>query len=287
MKITKITEKNKKEFEGFFPGPSLRSSLPLIRIGVTDDDGAAAGALCATVFEFCTEIVSVFVIPERRRQGYGSAMLDTLRELLSGSGSDTLTATFLEDDASTAFFSSLGFDLFPSRMQYSFSLGQLLRSPLFKRYISGGKIKPSPVISDIEASYHKQIDTRVQNHYYDPEWSTAHFESGRLKSMLLATCSNESISIVWMESESDNPRDLMQDMSGLLKITLERFGLNRNVTFRMIFSDEKLANNMAALLGGAHHLNRDGRFLLCLCHPEAFRVKPANRAEPSQAPVNI
>ena len=261
MEITRITDINKKAFEGFFPKSELSSDPNLIRIGVVDDEGVAAGALCASILKSNTTILSIYVVPKWRRHGYASAMIGTLQEIVSGLEFDTLTTTFLEDDTNASFFNAQGFELFPGRMQYSFTLGELKRSPLLKKYIIERKISPAPAISQIDPARKKIVDDRVKDLGYDPELSTAHFVSGQLHSILLATSYNETISIVWMESVSGSPTDLLHNMSGLLKLTLEKFKHHNDVTYRMIFNDDKLATNIAAMTGGMSHLHCDGRLL--------------------------
>ena len=261
MQITKITTVNKKAFESFLPKNDSLIIQPQIRIGVTDGKGNAVGALCAVTDQFYTEIVSIYVLPDKRRQGYGRAMFNTLTRLIKDSRSETLTAEFLDDGSNSYFFRTMGFEMFESKIQYSFSLKEFLRSPLYKRFIKGKNIKEATLISDLDLIGSKKVSLETGNPSYDPEWSTVYSKNGKYLSFLLASRYDKDICIVWMENLEQNNVNLMYNISGLFHQTVRTFGEDADITYRMTFNDDKLVANMTALIGGKYHLHKDGRLL--------------------------
>ena len=260
MQITRITKENEKFFGPFLTRGALYASPNLIRLGVIEDN-RAAGALSAVMHDAHIDITSLYVLPEFRRQGFGSALVDALESASRYRGIETISAEFLEDDDSTAFFDHLGYDLFSRFEQYSFTLGELMRSQIGKRYIEGKDPKHVVNISDMPSSDRKILDQHIGTRDYTPSWSTAYIRGSKYVSSLLASPSSDGVSIVWLNSLSDNPMIFLYHIRALVRKTSEVFPGNMGMEYRITLERDEIRQKITNLLGGTMHMRSMGRYI--------------------------
>ncbi len=261
MKITKITKDNEMSFISFFPGSAAKASPKVIRIGVTDDSGSAAGAVSAGIGSPHADLISLYVLPRFRRQGYGSALMDQLLSILKDIGSADLSGEYLDDDELNGFFSAKGFDLFPGYPQFYTTVGDVLRSPLLKRLnkIKGtGDIK---TVSSLSVMEKKIFDGSVANKDYDPDFSTALIKNGRYYSCLLANRSEDGINVIWNDSVAKSPDEFRRHTHDFTKKVISEYSDRPDTPIHMTFERQVVIDFIEKTLGGKGHLRSEGRYV--------------------------
>ena len=261
MKLTKITKEHEAMFRPFFTKGAASGAPDLIRIGITDDKKRAAGALAARLDEGQADIASLYIIPELRKKGYAGSLISSLEDAVKDQGFDAITAEFLETEDATGFFYAMGFGLFGGNRQYHFTLGELLRSPLYRKYIKGKKPKHISNVSELTSKNRKALDNVLQFKDYDPDWSTASVIDGKYLSCMLAEPAEDAVSIVWLDSRTGSVPAILQHFRALADKAIENYGENMDMVFRMIFEDEGIVLKLAPLLGGMAHIHSEGRII--------------------------
>lgn len=269
MQVTRITNKNEKPFLPLFPGSALKASEDLVRLGILDDEGAVAGGLSARIYDRFIDILSLYIVPSFRRQGYGKKLLDTLADTAKAHGYEALTAEFTENTAALDFSGAMGFENFESKDFYFFTLKEFLRSPLYKKLVKGKKDNGISYVSALSLSERKIFERHIGTRHYDPEWSTVCFEDGEYRSALLTehelyTINGEkhnSVAILLLDAKENRPTDILHHIQALARKAINEFGEEADVTFRTTFANETIMRNMFELLGRKTHLHREGCFI--------------------------
>ena len=128
---------------------SLKAGLPVLAIGAAAE-GAVVGALGGALDADTFDIVSLFVTPVARKQGVGTGLIETLKELLAekdeGLRITAIRASYTEQNrdnrALEPFFLALGFraDSLPLPMYY---LSPVRKSVTKMSAIKGGELRLS------------------------------------------------------------------------------------------------------------------------------------------------
>ncbi|MCR5411068.1 MAG: GNAT family N-acetyltransferase [Lachnospiraceae bacterium] len=258
MKITKITKENERFFLPLFPKTARTPSPDLVRLGALDDEGAVSGVLSARIGEHRIDITSLYVIPERRRQGIARQIIKTLEAVVEGSGVEAIICDYLEDASSSAFFKAVGYDIFPGVKQYYFSVGEFLRSHMSLRHIAGRDHHGISFVADLTSEKRRELENRLRFNAYDPDWSTAGFKEDRYISCMLADNYDRSVTIIWLHSDSEDPLVILRHFRALSEKTGEEYPDDRDVIYRMTFDDERNIKRMAGILGGMRHMHYEG-----------------------------
>ncbi|MCR4654904.1 MAG: GNAT family N-acetyltransferase [Lachnospiraceae bacterium] len=269
MQLTRITKENERNFLPLFPVSALIASDKLIRLGILNDEGEIAGALSAWIYDGFIDILSLYILPSFRRQGYARALVDTLADIAKRNGYEALTGEFLRDTTSAVFSGACGFELFEDRTQYYFTLGEYLRSPLYKRLVSRKKCRPVPRVSSLSHEDRQVLNRQFDIKYYDPAWSTACIENGVYKSCLLAEHDpykvngkeQGNVNILMLDSRSRSPVDFLYHIRALSDKAISEFGDDKDIVFRMIFKNEKIIMSMIRLMGRKTILHSAGRYV--------------------------
>lgn len=261
MKITRITKDNEKMFLPLLPAKGGKAADDLIRLGVTGDKDKVAGAICARIVEGQADITSLYVLPESRGKGAGKLLLTSLEEILKGQGPDAFSAEFFGDETSKGFYGAMGYSIFDVGWRYSFTLGELLRSPLYIRYIKDKPYKNVSFVSALDTKSLKTLERSIGAAEYDPEWSTAGFADGKYANCMLAMDLDRVISISWLNTAGTEPLVLLEHFKALTEKTLSKYPDDMSVRFIMTFEREEIAVKLGNLLGGSRHMHRDGRLV--------------------------
>jgi hypothetical protein len=261
MKITRITKDNEKMFLPLLPAKGGKAADDLIRLGVTGDKDKVAGAICARIVEGQADITSLYVLPESRGKGAGKLLLTSLEEILKGQGPDALSAEFFGDETSKGFYGAMGYSIFDVGWRYSFTLGELLRSPLYIRYIKDKPYKNVSFVSALDTKSLKTLERSIGAAEYDPEWSTAGFADGKYTNCMMAMKLDRTISISWLNTNGTDPLILLQHFRALAEKTLAEYQGDMGVRYIMTFEKAAVASKLAKLLGGNRHLHKDGRLV--------------------------
>ncbi|HAV01440.1 MAG TPA: hypothetical protein DCW47_09665 [Lachnospiraceae bacterium] len=269
MQLTRITKDNEKYFLPLFPKTAAKASEDLIRIGLVSDEGSVAGGLSARIYEGFIDILSLYIVPAFRREGLGRRLVDFMAELAKNNGYDALTCEYPKEELSDDFSRAMGFEQFEGRTRYSFTMGEFLRSPLYKRLVREKKDTHVPAVSSLTLEEKKIFLRHTGARLYDPDWSTACIVNGKCMSCLLAVHEvylqdereQNSIGILLMESSQGKAMDFLKHIQALWRKSLKEFGEDKDVVFRMTFENEKIIHNMFELLGRKTHLHREGSYV--------------------------
>ncbi|MCR5487291.1 MAG: hypothetical protein K6F35_07140 [Lachnospiraceae bacterium] len=261
MKVVKIEKENESYFLPLLAPKGRKAAKNRIRLGIINDAGNAAAALSADVYDTQIDITSLYVAYGERHLGYASDLLYSLEYLLRGSDIEYMHAVFEGREDLTAFFGNRGFELFPDQDLYYFTLGELMRSSLFKRHLDKKKTIGAAPVASLSPLEKKAFDNVLHFDEFDPEWSTATMENGEYVSSLLCTAGEDCINILWLHSVKEDPAILLQHLRALVNKAMTEFPEKTDIRFRMIFEDDDLAKKLEILLGGHHRLHCYGELL--------------------------
>ncbi len=260
MKITQITKENEIYFEPFFPDSVKAFPENVIRIGVVDTFDNVAGALCARVYDGFTDILSIYILKKYRRRSFGSALINRLYEMVNGTGNETFISEFLDDPDMVIFFKTMGFELFPGRVQYMVYLREFLRSPMYKKHIADKDHKKVKTVSEMGEGAGQAIASHFGPIDYDVNWSTVNISDGILKSCMLSTHDKNNISIKYLYSVSGDPAEVFSHIRFLVARTLSVYSED-DAVIRMVFEQDKHRDFFMRLLGGSVYLHPEGRYM--------------------------
>ena len=261
MKITGITKNNIAAFISLLPGSAVKTDKNLIRIGVVDDGGKAAGALSARADQYSIDILSLYVFPDKRGNGYGSALMDAFEGFFEKLDPTAVSREYVENDSLNDFFLHYGYDLFPGKNLYKTTVGDILRSPMYKKIKRAKRKTGYTYVSKLSVMDRKAFDIAVQNADYDPEWSTARIENGKYTGCMLCNTGNGSINVIWTDSVDLSPDDFRQHTALMLDKIKETYDNRRDVEIFMTFERPDVVNFIKRSFGGYGHLKTAGRYI--------------------------
>ncbi|MCR5411065.1 MAG: GNAT family N-acetyltransferase [Lachnospiraceae bacterium] len=259
MQITRITRENEAGFRALFPRSFYNASSDTIRLGAISDTGEAAGVIGARFDNDSTDIIHIYVLPKFRGQGAGRALVSAVEEAAGNAGQSSISVEFFDEEAVTGFYSALGYDLFGGRLLYRVSVGEVMRSPLFKRYIKEKPYDRVKKISSLNSREKRIVDSHLSFSDYDPDWSTVVIRGTDYQSILLAEHFDKAVSLIWLNSHSDDPTMLLHHLRSLMASIWAEYPDDRDITIRMTFEREFIVQKICNLLGGSSHMHPDGR----------------------------
>ncbi len=120
MQLVPINEKNEKQFKRVLFEPMSKGEGERLRIGFMEGDDILGGAVLDETDE-TVRLESIYIVPDRRRQGYGKAFIYQLLEACAKRGSLFLTVGFrYSKEELRQFFLACGFILTEDSVIYSF-----------------------------------------------------------------------------------------------------------------------------------------------------------------------
>ena len=112
-----IDEKNRNSFRSVLP-KSFTEGKDKVCFGAYDDDGFVCGALCYRYANYQYDILWIYVVEEKRRQGTGTGLLDLLFRIVGMSGEIYPINAMFEPAMEESLY---GFFLSYSKMETAYS----------------------------------------------------------------------------------------------------------------------------------------------------------------------
>ncbi|MCR4589776.1 MAG: GNAT family N-acetyltransferase [Lachnospiraceae bacterium] len=233
----------------------------LIRLGTIDDDGSASGALYARVYESFADLMSLYVLPKYRGKGCGRALMEDFENTLKDLDITSISGEYPEGDVLDRFFMSAGYELFPGKNIYQTTVGDLFRSPLFRKIETKKRKKGYGYISKLSVADKKVFGKIVNNVEYDPDWSTARIDNGKYTSCLLCNTGENSINIIWTNSVDLSPEDFRQHTALLIDKIKDEMSDRTDTVINMTFERKEVSDYVTKVFGGKEHLRNTGRYI--------------------------
>ena len=225
MTLTGINRDNLEYFAPFLKNPELSNDE--LYIGAIEDGKAVAAAS----FSFDEKILllnSIYVVPDMRRRGIASAILDEISASAAQAGADGMWTSVAGDRVYAAFLEKNGFALIEDSELYLIPVSEILDSEntveLFSRIKIRQMITDRTVIfneltdRDIKAIGNKLIKEQLPEAAgmltggYDPDLSCVLYttaEKTEISSVIIADSEGDRITIKYFANIAGNPRDLM------------------------------------------------------------------------------
>ena len=125
MNYVWIDEENADSFLSVLPRDLILADSHIC-VGITDDDDDVCGAICYRYTLYQYDILWLYVAKERRRQGYGTALMDIVFRVVGRSGDIYPISAYFEaedDESLYPFFIGYG------KMDVSYSHDRYILSP--------------------------------------------------------------------------------------------------------------------------------------------------------------
>ncbi len=225
MVLTGINEDNLEYFAPFLKSSVLSGNE--IYIGAIED-GRAVSAAAFSCDDKTLLIDSIFVVPDMRRRGIATAILDEIFKTAALSGAEIVFASVAADAEFAAFLEKKGFALIEDSDLYLIPVSRILDSEntveLFTMVKNRPMITERTVIldeltdRDIKALSNKLIKDDLAEAAgmlmgtYDPELSCVLYKSADKKdisAILIADREGDRITIKYLSNISSNPRNLI------------------------------------------------------------------------------
>ena len=223
MKITILNKENEDFILSFMSNVIYKDNDDLLCLGALDDDNNVAGAMAAQTNEDGADILSLYVSPEYRRQGYGRELVNTLLSLGVGTEQNRFMVHFPKDDIAIAFFEAMGFELIEDMALKYTRLGDALESPLCRKNVLSAKSDNIKLISELDPEIKNSFARYMkkkgfwESGFYDPEFSSVCLDGDKITSIMLAHAGTEVAAILWMDFNPDCQKELFKHMGMLLR----------------------------------------------------------------------
>ena len=267
MRLTIINEYNEKAFIPFMTDASDPGGAELIRIGAVDTEGYAAGALVARADDMIIDIISLYVDPKRRRQGFAKMMIDALAALTRPDENTFISVRFIEDDDLYAFFEAMGFELIYDMSLEYITLRYVRRSDIFKRSVlkaGSSDVLPIAQLDRINgnklARYLKKMSLG-QIGSFDPAASSVCINGEEIISILLADVIDNDTSILWMDFKAGHQKNLFKHLNRLVKYMESdpRFDEDSKICFAP--ENRKFSETLVRLSVGKDHIKKSADYI--------------------------
>ena len=259
MKIISISKKEEAAFLPLFSEFPGAEGEDTIKLGALSDELEVAGILAAQILGYGAQITALYVLPEFRRKGYGKALLDKLTALIHVEYIDAVQADFLYSDDAAGFFADEGFDLFYTGEQFCFTMGDLRRSKMYKKYLKGKTVKSVVCVSSLPPRAWERLYKEADSAGYDPDYSSVSIEDGKVTSCVFAFLDGKDLSITKFAVYSANYMLLVYQLRQLARRVEELHPGEDDIRVRMCFEDLDLAEGFIQLLGGRGHVESEGK----------------------------
>jgi len=268
MKITRIEKQNEAYFLPFLHEAAREDRPGLLRIGAVLEDGTVVGAAAAVIDPAAMEMLSVYVLPEYRRKGFGTEMMDALSGVASEAGIASVSVELKFDVEIMAFLRIVGFSFFYDYELCSVPIGIILRSQKFKNAAKQFASPNTRALSKATAGERKMI-----HHYlaarnlpvedgFEKEYSvfTAVGEN-RVLGITLMERREDGMEFLWQSFEDADPKEGMDHLVTIVNL------LDRSAEYdgaaKLYFSseEERLPKLFSYFTGNESYTRREGIYM--------------------------
>lgn len=213
---------------------AIQHNGAVIAYGVVEDD-VAVGALAGTFSEEFFQIRSLYVAPKYRRKGYGTALLNELKELFSSEYVPMeISFTVTEEEHKTLFPFLEKFDFKPEQSSYEniyySDLAELSQNPLFQKKgtnscVSFADLNPK-LFYGLERLYKRQQQyiPMPEGGFFgknvDLDLSYAYISSGEIKAYLTVERQKDGFLISSLWSQNPQSAALVLQKTGTRLLSL-------------------------------------------------------------------
>lgn len=243
MIITRINKQNEEYFIPMLHEQARNDRPDFLRIGVTDDDQRPAGALSAIVGSREVLMMSVYVDPDFRKQGYGRALVDSLINLADTSGCETVSVYAKNSDGTEDFLRALGFELFEAVGTCNIRICDLLKSEKLEKYLLGripGNIRNISSL-DIEEIRHFRSFLSENRIYagtdYDTDCSTVYLKDDKITSAALTVEFPGGLEVTCAAERGVNEKEAFAHLAALVQCKLREQDYDLASELRLVSAD--------------------------------------------------
>lgn len=263
MIITRINKENEIYFLPMLHEQAQIDRPDVLRIGVTDDDKKPVGAVAAFIDHKEIGILSLYVFPDRRQQGFGGSLIDSLVYIAGLSGYESLSVYAENSDENEAILGSLGFELFESPGAYHGKLGEILRSEKLKKYLLEKKSKGIRTIASLDIPEKKMLGRFLMENRilsgaaYDMEYSTVCLNEKTVTSVMLSHILPDGMELTCMAEDGTDLREAFKHFSGLVQRMTEDKDFDGSAELRFMPVDKVFSEILASLEKNTGRIRKD------------------------------
>ena len=268
MKITIINKENEEFFLSFMDNIMYKDNENILRLGALEDDNEVAGAMVVQTSETGADILSLFVRPEYRRNGYGRELVNTLFSLARGTDQNRIQVHFPMDETAMAFFYDMGFELVSDMSLKYVRLGSALNSPVCQKNVLKAKSDNVKLISELDSAEKNAFANYMKSKgfwetgYYTPEFSSVCLSKDTVTSIMLTQAGDGNASILWLDFNPSCQKELLSHLGVLLRHMQsdERFGDNSKIYFAV--ENEKFVDILSKLSLDLGMVKKESEYVL-------------------------
>ncbi len=198
MKIIPVTKENMTSFRDILFDSGLKPSGKRLNLGFMEGD-TPIGTAVVDDSKTVLNLESIYILPEYRRQGYGSRFMDYLLKAAAKKKSLFLISQFPHRYSELeAFFLSCGFLLTQEADIYGFFQSRVIKNATARKMVSrdyGGVCKPVADLSPNEEaaflSFIRDVnypEGGLKTKYFDPALSSCAFDKeGHLRAFMICS----------------------------------------------------------------------------------------------------
>ena len=264
MMITRISKQNEEYFIPLLHEQAGNESPDILRIGVTDDENKAAGALSAIVGQKDILLLSVYVDPGSRRQGYGRALVDSLAALADASDCDVISVYAKGGDETEGFLSALGFELFETVGTCSVRMCDILKPEKLKKQLLRSVSSDIRAISSLDIKELRRFRSFLSENriyagaLYDRDCSTVHISGDSILSATLVKSFPGGMDVTCTAAPGENVKEAFTHIAALVQYRLRDPDYDLTSEIRLVSSDRVFTDVFTAVeINTGHIAGRD------------------------------
>ncbi len=253
MEITSIGKENLEEFKLFTGGTP---ALDECALGLIEEDEAVGALVLSEEDGVCT-IESIFVVPEHRRKGGGTLLLNALKECGSEAGIKDFLIYYGEDEILTVFLRKQGFTCMKKAEVMEISVNMILSSETFQKLRGKEPEEGIRFLKDLSKQETKALQDMITEGGFQrdllegpdlvPELSYAAFEGEKPEGVLIANRVDEDI-FVSLLLVDDNKQSILRKLLSAFSNSLIHQAKKGSV-LKFINRNEKLKATLEKMIG--------------------------------------
>ncbi|MCR4654786.1 MAG: GNAT family N-acetyltransferase [Lachnospiraceae bacterium] len=207
---------------------------------VTDDGGDYGGFAAIVSGRNVTDIVFIEVPEKKRRQGFGSRLLEEIEVCAGNSGIGMVRCIIPLREDLRLFFIKAGYDLFETGAEYAVSFGALDYSPVYRKNIAGKEPvraraldQFSPEEREILKEYFNEKGITYWESY-DRKLSAALLDKDSIEAVMLCEEKPGGVIVGYLHTDKEHPEHIF-DCFRVLDRALSSKKKNMAADYRLSF----------------------------------------------------